>query len=159
MVVLGLLLVLLAGGATTAALVENTKPTSMDILGVTISNLSIGGIFLAGVVTALIFALGLFLMLGGAARARRRRQKNKSVVKDSRREAASLAAEKERLERELEQERTQRAETQTTVVERGPARTRSFQSPGADTTGSAAVDETETPGDDTGGGSRGLFRR
>lgn len=159
MVILGLLMVLLAAGATTAALVENTKPTSMEILGVTMSNLSVGGIFLAGVVTALVFALGLFLMMGGAARARRRRQKNKTVVKDSRREAAELAAEKDRLQRELEQERTRRSSTGTTVVERGPVGTRTVGDPDDDATGSSAVDGGRGPEDTGGGSSRGLFRR
>lgn len=159
MVILGLLLVLLAAAGTTAAVVENTKPTSMVILGLTVSNLSVGGIFMAGVISALVFALGLFMMMGGAARARRRRQQNKTVVKDSRREAAGLAAEKERLERELEQERTGRGRTETTVVERGPMSTRTTGGPGSDIGGSASVDEPDPTGDDTGGGSRGLFRR
>lgn len=124
MAVLGLLLMLAAGALTAGVVLNNTNKVSADAFGVTLSNVSVGGIFVAGAVTALVFALGLWMLLQGMRRARRRRLERREIVRDTRDQTASLAAEKERLERELETERARRATTpvvtERTVVEREP---------------------------------------
>lgn len=125
MAVLGLLLMLAAGALTAGVVLSNTDKISAEAFGVTLSNVSIGGMFIAGALTALAFALGLWLVLRGMRRARRRRVERREIVRDTRDQTASLAAEKARLEQELAQERSRRASaapvaTERTVVEREP---------------------------------------
>ncbi len=109
LMVLGLLLAIAAGVFAAGVVASNTAHVHAEAFGVSLSNVSVGGLFLAGAVTALVFALGLFLLLGGAARARRRRVERRRIVRDSTAQASTLTAEKERLERELEEERARRS--------------------------------------------------
>jgi hypothetical protein len=118
MAVLGLLLMVAAGVLTAGVLLSNTNQISAEAFGVTLSNVSVGGIFAAGAVTALVFALGLWMLLQGMRRARRRRLERREIVRDTRDQTASLAAEKDRLEKELEAERGRRANTAPMVNER-----------------------------------------
>lgn len=150
MAVLGLLLMLAAGALTAGVVLSNTNRISAEAFGVTLSNVSVGGLFVAGVVTALVFALGLWMLLQGMRRARRRRLERREIVRDTRDQTASLAAERDRLEKELEAERARRAGTapvgtERTVVERAPV--------GSDT----AVGPPD--GADPGNDRPGLFRR
>lgn len=124
MAVLGLLLMLAAGALTAGILVSNTDKISPEAFGVSLANVSVGGLFVAGVVTALVFALGLWLLMRGLRRSRRRNVERRQIVRDTQEQQASLSAEKARLEKELEQERSRRATTpvttERTVVEREP---------------------------------------
>lgn len=113
MAVLGLILIVFTGVLTAAVFLGNTDTTSAQALGQTLSGISLGGLFLAGAVTGLLFAFGLYLLLQGARRSRRRKLAHRQVVQETRQEQASLAAEKERLERELEQERQGRASSRS----------------------------------------------
>lgn len=151
MAVLGLLLLLLTGALTAVVVLNNTGLTAPHAFGQTVNNISLGQLFLAGAVTGLLFALGLYLLFRGLGRARRRRVERRRVVRDSEQQQASLAAEKARLERELAQERgrhtdTAPAITERTIVEREPV-TR-------DTDVRAAEG-----GGETGNDRPGLFRR
>lgn len=125
MAVLGLLLLLLTGVLTAVVFRNNTDLTSASAFGQTLDNVSLGGLFLAGAVTGLLFALGLYLLFRGLARARRRKTERRRIVRDTKQQQASLSAEKARLERELAQERSRRTTTapvttERTVVEREP---------------------------------------
>ncbi len=103
MFALGLVLLVLSGVFTLGVVLSNTDPVaaSASAFGVSITNVSIGGLFLAGAVAGLIFALALALMLAGAARKRSRRVQTKRTVKGVRSEKDELAAENERLRSEL----------------------------------------------------------
>lgn len=127
MALLGLLLMLAAGALTAGVVLSNTDRTSAEVFGLTLSNLSLGGLFLAGAATALVFALGLWALLRGLARSRRRNLERRKVVRDTREQQSSLAAEKARLERELHEERSRRGgsgqvSTERTMVEQEPVR-------------------------------------
>jgi uncharacterized protein HemX len=108
MIVLGLLLVIIAGVVGTDIVLENTRGTTGMVFQQTVTGLSLGGVFLAGAVTALVLALGLWLLFRGAARARRRRVEAKRTQRSTAAERQDLAAENERLARKLEEERAAR---------------------------------------------------
>lgn len=102
MFALGLVLLLVSGVVTLGVALSNTDPVSASAFGVSLSNVSVGGLFLAGVVTGLVLMLGLALMVTGAARRRRRRVEVKRTVKGVRSEKEQLAAENEELRARLE---------------------------------------------------------
>lgn len=153
MVFLGLLLMLVAGGLTAGVLTSNSRRISPtpEIFGISLGDVSTTGLFLAGLATALAFALGLWMLLRGLARSRRRSVERRQIVRETREQQASLSAEKTRLERELEQERSRRnsaanpVTTERTVVEREPVRD--------------GVQETRTEANDSGSNRTRLFRR
>jgi membrane protein implicated in regulation of membrane protease activity len=151
MALLGLLLMLVAGGLTAGVLLSEARKISPapEVFGISVGDVSTTGLFLAGLATALVFGIGLSMLLRGLARARRRRVERRQVVRDSRDQQASLAAEKARLERELEQERGRRSSTaqatttepvttERTVVQREPVHGERDSDPGG---GDAADDK------------------
>ena len=101
MVVLGLLLLLAAGGLTAAIVVANTDAVTVTAFEQSASGLTIGGLFLAGVVTGAIAILGLTMMLAGLSRRRARRVGLKREMRDVRDERETLAEENARLRDEL----------------------------------------------------------
>lgn len=109
MVVLGLLLIVATVVFGADVVLENTQHSGGTIFNQTINNLSLGGIFLAGAVTALLLALGLWLVLGGAARKRRKSVQRKSTLRESQTQKETLADENARLARQLETERQAKA--------------------------------------------------
>ncbi len=131
MVVLGLLLLLAAAAVTLVALTSNAKVELVEVFGQDLLEMSSAALFLAGAATAVVAALGLFLIFGGAARARRRRVQRKTQMKNSKQEAAALQAEKDRLQAELANERARRTEVSTTAY------------PEEHHTGTASLDRTE----------------
>jgi uncharacterized integral membrane protein len=101
MVVLGLLLLLASGVLTVGVVTQNTDTVSVAAFGQTASNLTLGGLFLAGVVTGAIAILGLTMILAGASRRRARRVGLKREMRDVRDERETLAEENARLRDEL----------------------------------------------------------
>ena len=121
MAVLGLILVVVAAVVGADIVLENTGSTTGTLFNQTVSDLSLGGVFLAGAVTALVLALGLWLLFGSAARARRRRQEAKQQRREVVAEKDTLAAENARLAQELERARSRtggNVESGSTAVER-----------------------------------------
>lgn len=108
MAILGLLLLLAAGGLAVDVVVQNTSSINVDAVGQTFS-LSPGWLFVAGVATGVIALLGVGMLFAGMARARRRR----SALVNTRSSVEELQAERDRLAVELERERA--ARTTTTV--------------------------------------------
>ena len=104
MVVLGLLLLLAAGALTAGMALQNTDPVSASLSGQALSG-TVGGLFLAGVVTGAVAILGVLLMLSGLSRRRARRAGLKQQVREARVEKETLAEENARLQRELEASR------------------------------------------------------
>jgi hypothetical protein len=101
MVVLGLLLLLAAGGLTAAVVTDNTDAVTVTAFEQSASGLTLGGLFLAGVVTGAIAILGLTMMLAGLSRRRARRVGIKREMRDVRDERETLAEENARLRDEL----------------------------------------------------------
>ena len=105
MVALGIVLAVVSGVFALGVVLSNTSTTQAEAFGVSLSNVSLGGLFLAGVVTGAVLLIGLTLMLAGAARKRHRRQAVRSQVKSVQGESAGLADENVRLHEELEDQR------------------------------------------------------
>jgi hypothetical protein len=101
--ILGLLLLLAAGGLAVDMVVQNTSSISVDAVGQTFS-LSPGWLFVAGVAAGAIALLGLSMLVGGVTRARRRR----STLRNTRSSVQELQDERDRLAVELERERAGR---------------------------------------------------
>ena len=106
MVLLGAILLVLCLVLSAGVFFSNTDPISAEAFGLSLSNVSLGGFFVAGVVTGALAVLALGMLLGGAARKRRKRTALKREVKTARGEQETLAERNARLEAELERERT-----------------------------------------------------
>lgn len=101
-IVLGAVLLVVAALVTLGTIFTNSTPApDASIFGVSLSNVSVGGLFLAGVVVGVIGMLGLSLMLGGGARKRQKTVTRKREVKHVRGQADSLEQENTRLREEL----------------------------------------------------------
>ena len=117
MVIVGAVLLVLCLLLGAGIALSNTDPVSAEAFGVSLSNVTLGGLFLVGVVVGALAMLGLALVLVGAARKRSRRKALKDQVRSVSGERESLAEENARLAAELERERT------TTVTPYGDERT------------------------------------
>lgn len=106
MVVLGLILLVLCLVLGAGVALSNTDSSSAEAFGVSLSNVSIGGLFLLGTAVGALAMLGLGLMLVGAARKRARKLRMRREVKEVRTEQETLAEENARLQAQLEAERT-----------------------------------------------------
>lgn len=111
MFAVGLVLLVLSGVFTLGVVLSNTDPVSASAFGVSLTNVSLGGFFLAGAIAGLVFGLALALMLAGGARKRSRRVETKRTVKGVRSEKDELAAENDRLRSELSSRREGATET------------------------------------------------
>ena len=105
MIALGIVLLVLSGVFALGVALSNTSATQAEAFGVSLTNVTLGGLFLAGVVTGAVLLLGLTLLLAGTARKRHRRRELKAEVKGVRTERTGLAAENERLQEQLTEER------------------------------------------------------
>jgi membrane protein implicated in regulation of membrane protease activity len=92
-IVLGLLLLVLSGALGAGVVLSNTDPVSASAFGVSLSNVSVGGLFLLGATTGVVLMLGLVLLVMGAARKRARRVATKRHVRNVRSEKEQLAEE------------------------------------------------------------------
>src|SRR5690242_5230658 len=101
MVVLGLLLLLASGALTVGVVLDNTDAVSVAAYGQTASDLTLGGLFLAGAVTGAIAILGITMILAGLSRGRARRVVRKREMRDAVDERETLAEENARLRDEL----------------------------------------------------------
>jgi uncharacterized integral membrane protein len=104
MVLLGLLLMLGCVALAVDAVVQNTDTIHAVAFNQTITDLSLGSLFIAGAVVGLLFALGLAMVAGGLGRSVRRRRERRAA-EQSGAEAESLRAENARLEQQLAAER------------------------------------------------------
>ncbi|GAA4213445.1 hypothetical protein [Microbispora amethystogenes] len=112
MVLLGLLLVLVAAAAVIEVSVNDTANTlPVTILDRTF-NLSPFEFFIAGVVTAAVFVVGLMLITGGLRRGAVRRRKAREARLAERDRVSRLEAEKRELERRLQSSPATEAEAE-----------------------------------------------
>lgn len=102
MVAFGLVLLVLAALVAAGIVLSNGDSVQADAFGVSLDNVSVGGLFLVGMVVGVVAMLGLGLMMLGAARRRAKRVAVKREVRDVRGERESLAEENARLQAELE---------------------------------------------------------
>lgn len=95
MVALGLVLLVVCAALGAGIVLSNTDAVSAEAFGVTLSNVSVGGLFLLGAAVGALAMLGLAMMLMGGARKRAKHKAHK-------REVQVTAAENARLQEELE---------------------------------------------------------
>jgi hypothetical protein len=105
-VLLGAILLVLCLVLGAGMYFSNTDPVSAEAFGVSLSNVSVGGIFLFGLAVGALAVLALGMLTGGAARKRRKQAALKREVRSARGEQESLAERNARLEAELERERS-----------------------------------------------------
>ncbi len=116
MIVLGLVLVALAAVAGAEIFLSNTQETTAEAFNQTLSDVSLGGFFLAGALTTLVLLFGISLISSGASRSRRRRADLKEVASRQREveekaetERLAAVAEADELREELARERMNQA--------------------------------------------------
>ncbi|MCW2715976.1 MAG: hypothetical protein JWN88_3023 [Frankiales bacterium] len=102
MIVLGVLLLVLAILVAIGIVLGNGEAVRAELFGVSLDNVSVGGLFLVGLVTGALAMLGLGLILAGAARKRAKKKAARREVSSVRGERESLAEENARLQAELE---------------------------------------------------------
>lgn len=109
MILLGLLLMGACAAMAVDAVVQNGHVTHAIAFNQPIDHLTLGGLFVAGAVVGIVFALGVLMLTGGFGRARRRRAERRAAFRESTAESDALRAHNERLERELEDQRSAQA--------------------------------------------------
>lgn len=106
MIVIGLVVLILATVLTVGIVLPNSADARAEAFGVSLDNVSVGGLFLVGVITGALGLLGLVMALGGLARRRRQRAATRHAVTSARSQADTLAEENARLQEQLTRERT-----------------------------------------------------
>ena len=104
MVAVGLVLLVLAVLVALGVVLPNTEEVQAEAFGVSLEGVSVGGLFLMGVVTGVVGALALGLVLGGLKRRRAKAVAHKRQVHSARSDAETLAEENARLQGALQQE-------------------------------------------------------
>jgi hypothetical protein len=105
MILLGLVLMAACIAVAVDVVIQNTEVIHATAFGQSVTHLSLGGLFVAGAVLGILFALGLLMMTGGVGRAGRRRRERRAAMHESAAETEALRAHNERLERELDDQR------------------------------------------------------
>ena len=105
MIALGIVLLVLSGVFTLGVALSNTSTTQAEAFGVSLTNVSLGALFLAGVVAGAVLLIGLTLLMAGLTRRRHRRRAVRAEVKGVRTERAGLAEENLRLQEEITEQR------------------------------------------------------
>jgi hypothetical protein len=119
-VIIGLLILITAAGVAVAGVAANSGSAhllgdSFVIFGQSVTGLSIGQVFLFGIIVGVVGMLGL-VMLFGTFNARLVSRGSRRALRGSRRESATLRLDRERLTRQLDDERSERLR-----VDAGPA--------------------------------------
>jgi hypothetical protein len=66
-----------------AVVTSNTGAVGVDLWGAHISNLSLGGVFVAGLATGVLALLGLVMLFAGMRRAQRLRRERRALAKEN----------------------------------------------------------------------------
>lgn len=119
MLVLGLLLVVLSGAVGVLLIAYNTggEQQTVTMFGRDLADVTVMQAFVAGLVVAAVFLIGLSMILSAGRRAKENRQR----YREARREAKSAARERDELAEQLRKEDDHRAaptadDTQTMVT-------------------------------------------
>jgi H+/gluconate symporter-like permease len=120
-VIIGLVLLIAAAGVAVAGVAANSgtaHPLGDDftVLGLHLSGLSTGQLFLYGIVVGVVGMLGLSMLLGAFSR-RTASRESRRELKESRRETTAARRDRDELARQLDDER---AEHQPVEASRHP---------------------------------------
>ena len=155
MAIIGLLFILGAGAVTAGAIYDGGESATIEVFGLS-ADTTIGGVFIAGLATMLIFFLGVWLLFSSMGRSRRKRMERKQArtrqkesVSQIEEERAQLRAENERLNEQLATGRGTTAAGTTAVAAGGAAagtttadRTTSTDTVDATSTDASTTDRT-----------------
>ncbi len=83
MAVLGLILLAAAGVLTAAVVTSNTDSLAVSLWGVSVSNVTLGVVFVAGMITTVLAVIGLGLLMGGMRRNRRLRKERRTLRREN----------------------------------------------------------------------------
>ena len=83
MAVLGLILLAAAGVLTAAVVTSNTDSLSVSLWSVDVSNVTLGVVFVAGMITTVLAVVGLGLLMGGMRRNRRLRKERRTLQREN----------------------------------------------------------------------------
>ena len=122
MVLVGAVLLVLCVLLALGVYLPNGETVTAEAFGVSLSNVSIGGLFLLGVAVGALAMLALGMVVAGAARKRHKKVAMKREVRSARGEQETLAEENARLQAQLEQERAASLPTSTGVDQPGGGR-------------------------------------
>ncbi|MEO7979664.1 MAG: hypothetical protein ABI807_01995 [Sporichthyaceae bacterium] len=107
MAIIGLLFILGAGAVTAGAIYDGGESATIEVFGLS-AGTTVGGVFVAGLATMLVFFLGVWLLFSSMGRSRRKRMERKEArtrqkqsVSQIEEERATLRAENERLNEQL----------------------------------------------------------
>jgi uncharacterized membrane protein len=107
MLLLGLVLMIVAAAVTAGAIYDGGAHATFQVFGTTVHT-TVGGVFMLGLATMLVFFIGVWMAFSSAGRARRRRAERKAArnrqhesVSQMEQERAQLRAENERLNEQL----------------------------------------------------------
>ncbi len=152
MAIIGLLFILGAGAVTAGAIYDGGESATIEVFGLS-ADTTIGGVFIAGLATMLIFFLGVWLLFSSMGRSRRKRMERKQArtrqkesVSQIEEERAQLRAENERLNEQLATGRGTTAAGTTAVAAGGAA---AGTTTADRTTSTDTVDATSTDGSTT----------
>jgi hypothetical protein len=111
-VIIGLLILVAAAGVAVAGVAANSGSThplgdSFVIFGQSVTGLSIGQVFLFGIILGVVAMLGLAMLFGTFNR-RLASRGSRRALKGSQRESATLRLDRERLTQQLDDERSER---------------------------------------------------
>jgi uncharacterized membrane protein YcjF (UPF0283 family) len=81
--VLGLILLAAAGVLTAAVVTSNTDSLTVDLWGATVNNVTLGVVFVAGMITTVVAVVGLGLLMGGLRRNRRLRKERRTLRREN----------------------------------------------------------------------------
>lgn len=102
MLALGLLFMIVAAAVTAGALYDGGESATFEIFGQTVGT-TVGGVFVAGLATMLVFLLGVWLLMRSMARSRRKRHERKETRTREQESASKIEEERARLRAENEQ--------------------------------------------------------
>jgi len=81
--VLGLILLAAAGVLTAAVVTSNTDSLSVDLWGASVTDVTVGVVFVAGMITTVLAVVGLGLLMGALRRRRRIRQERRALRREN----------------------------------------------------------------------------
>jgi hypothetical protein len=106
MIVIALLLMAAAAALTVGIVVASTEPTQVDAYVAT-ADTTVAGVFLAGLISGMVFLVGLVMFRAAVKRSARRRQERRALRREHERRVHDLELEKQRAEEERERLREQ----------------------------------------------------
>lgn len=143
MLVLGLLLILGAALITVGAIFDAGETATVEILGQVLTTTA-AGVFIAGLVTMLLFLIGVWAVSASFGRARRKRAERKTAKRQHRDSVARLEEERAALREENERLSRQLSSTGSTTT--GAAVTDDARTTEAPTSPSATTHDPDTDG-------------